>query len=417
MKRARVVVTGYGALTSLGENSEEIWSSILKNKLGYKLCPLSNPLIKSKYFAFLPENNERYGFIPKRILRALPFFAKNALVASHEAMTMAFKGSAASISDYYVSSQCGVILGTGWGGLDEAYQLRDHYRDIGFSNPLGSLISMPNIATAACTMMWNLRGYQNTINAACATGTIAIGEAYQAILQGRALMMLAGGSETLRNETNIWNIDSLNALSKEQNDITAASCPFDIRRSGFVLAEGAAVLCLEEMEHAKNRGAKIFGEITGYGNYSDASDYTSPAKDMQARINSIQFALGQADIKPTDIGYINAHGTSTQLNDINETNTIKSVFGESAYKTPISSTKGYSGHLISAAGSFESILCLKVLESNILPATANLIEKDDLCNLDYIPLVHRENCVVNKILNLSFGFGGANAALIIERFE
>lgn len=416
MNKRRVVVTGYGALTSLGENSATVWSSIMNGNLGYKPYAFKNPLIKAKFFAFLPEYNERYGFIPKRISRALPVFAKNALVAAYEAILMAFKQPEA-IAEYYAARECGAIIGTGWGGLDEAYILRDSYRDTGFGNPLGTLISMPSIATAACTLMWNMRGYQNTISAACATGSIAIGEAYEAIRQGRAQMMLAGGSETLRHETNIWNINALNALSREQSDIRRACCPFDRRRSGFVLAEGAAVLCLEELEHAQNRGAKILGEITGYGNFSDATDYTSPATDMQARIDSMLFALQQAGRSPTEINYINAHGTSTQLNDLNESNTIKAVFKQAAYDIPISSTKGYSGHLISAAGSFESIICLKAIETEILPATVNLIEPDPLCDLNYLPLTHKKNSPVDTTLNLSFGFGGANAVLVIERFR
>lgn len=274
---------------------------------------------------------------------------------------------------------------------------------------------MPSIATGACTLMWNLRGYQNTVIAACATGTIAIGDAYEAIRQGRASMMLAGGSETLRNETNIWNIDVLNALSKEQEEAERACCPFDRRRSGFVLAEGAAVLCLEELEHAQHRGATILGEIKGYGSFSDARDFTAPAEDMLARVKSIEFALKQAGKRPEDIDYINAHGTSTPLNDLNESNAIKAALGAHAKRVPVSSTKSYSGHLISAAGSFESIICLKAIATGILPGTANLLESDPECDLNYLPNGHLHGQAVDTTLNLSFGFGGANAALVIER--
>ncbi|MFB9159560.1 beta-ketoacyl-[acyl-carrier-protein] synthase family protein [Chromobacterium violaceum] len=414
MANRRVVVTGYGSLTSLGENSAEAWEAIMNGKLGYRKFELENQQIKAKFFSFLDENKARYRGIPKAISRALPAFAKNAVVAAREAIDMAF-GSPEAIAEHYPAHECGVIIGTGWGGLDEAYDIRDAYRDTGFGSPLGSLISMPSIATGACTLMWNLRGYQNTVIAACATGTIAIGDAYEAIRQGRASLMLAGGSETLRNETNIWNIDVLNALSKEQEEAERACCPFDRRRSGFVLAEGAAVLCLEELEHAQHRGATILGEIKGYGSFSDARDFTAPAEDMLARVKSIEFALKQAGKRPEDIDYINAHGTSTPLNDLNESNAIKAALGAHAKRVPVSSTKSYSGHLISAAGSFESIICLKAIATGILPGTANLLESDPECDLNYLPNGHLHGQAVDTTLNLSFGFGGANAALVIER--
>ena len=228
-------------------------------------------------------------------------------------------------------------------------------------------------------------------------------------------MMLAGGSESLRGETNVWNIYVLNALSKEQSEETQACCPFDSKRSGFVLAEGAAVLCLEEMESAQARGATILGEITGYGNFSDARDFTAPAEDMLARIKAIESALEQAGKNPEDIDYINAHGTSTQLNDLNETNAIKAALGDAAFAIPISSTKSYTGHLIAAAGSFESIVCLKAIETKVLPGTKHLTDPDPACDLNYLPNRHYMAVRVDTTLNLSFGFGGANAALIIER--
>jgi len=414
VKKRRVVVTGYGSLTSLGENSAEAWQSIMDYKLGYSPVELSDRNIKAKYFALIELEKKRYHNIDKSILRAIPMFAKNALVAATEAMHMAF-GDPSQLSENYEPHSCGVIIGTGWGGLDESYDIRDDYRDTGYGNPFGSLITMPSIASGACSLLWNLRGYQNTVIAACATGTIAIGDAYEIIRSGRAEMMLAGGSESMRSETNIWNIDVLNALSKEQSHDDAACCPFDMRRSGFVLAEGSAVLCLEEMEQAQKRGATILGEITGYGNYSDATDFTSPAKDMLARSRTILTALKQAGKQPNEIDYINAHGTSTTLNDLNETNSIKLSLGEASYKTPISSTKSYSGHLISAAGSFESIICLKTIEHHILPGTINLNYPDPDCDLNYLPNQHVQVDQVDTTLNLSFGFGGTNAALIIER--
>ena len=300
----------------------------------------------------------RFAGFPKPVLRALPLFAKYALVAVREAVNMAF-GTPDRIIDCYNPFDCGVILGTGWGGLDQAFDIRDEYRESKLCSSLATLISMPSIATGACSLHWNLRGYQNTVIAACATGTMAIGDAYEVIRSGRASMMIAGGSESLRSENNVWSIDVLQALSKERSDPVRACCPFSRDRSGFVLAEGAAVLCLEEREQAIKRGATIYGEITGYGNFSDARDFTAPAADMGARVRSIQTALKAAGKRPEQIDYINAHGTSTPMNDLNESNSIKASLGEAAYRIPVSSTKSYTGHLIAAAGSFESIVCLK----------------------------------------------------------
>jgi 3-oxoacyl-[acyl-carrier-protein] synthase II len=410
----RVAVTGYGCLTSLGENVEQTWQSIMDYRVGYRRVEWADQSIKTKFVSLVEEKKERYRTIPKAILRALPLFARYALVAADEAIKTAF-GDVETPSSYYAPFDCGVILGSGWAGLDQAFDVRDEYRDSGVSNPFGTLISMPSIATGACTLLWNLRGYQNTVIAACATGTIAVGDAFESIRRGRAKMMLAGGAESLRSENNVWSIDILQALSKEQLDVTKACCPFSKKRSGFVLAEGAAVLCLEEMESARRRGARILGEITGYGNCSDACDLTAPADDMRARIRAIELALAQAGKIPTAVDYINAHGTSTPLNDVNESNAIKAALGEAAYAIPISATKSYTGHLIGAAGSLETILCLKAMETRILPATIHLTEADPACDLNYLPNRHVVSDRVDTALNLSFGFGGANAALVLER--
>jgi 3-oxoacyl-[acyl-carrier-protein] synthase II len=276
-------------------------------------------------------------------------------------------------------------------------------------------MSMNSAATAAVSLNWNIRGYQNTPVAACATGTMAIGDAFEVIRSGRAKVVLAGGSESLKEQFNVWSIDIIQALSKEQSDTRLACCPFSQPRSGFVLSEGAAVVCLEEYEHARKRGANILGEITGYANYSDAYDMTAPAADLQARRQAINMALSQAMMEPSKIGYVNAHGTSTPMNDVNETNSLKAALGDSAYRIPMSSTKSYTGHLIGAAGSLESIFCLKAMETGIIPATIHLDEPDPDCDLDYTANEHRSAKNIDTTLNLSFGFGGANCAIVFER--
>lgn len=410
---SRVVVTGYGCVTPLGNNAEDCWESIVNYSCGYHYIEPEDKMITARFFGKVSIDNNCFKVIPVTVRRVLPQFAKYAVFSAQEALRMAFGQQ--TPTEYYRDVECGVIIGTGWGGLDEAYGLYDRYCEGGLGSPLGSLITMPNVATAACSLLWNLRGYQNTPIAACATGSIAIGDAFEVIRSGRAKMMLAGGAEALNSLNNIWNIDVLQALSKEQHNIEKACCPFSQERSGFVLSEGSAVLCLEDMESALTRGAHIIGEITGYGSYSDARDFTAPAEDMISRVQSIQTALIDAGKTAEHVDYINAHGTSTPLNDFNESASIKMALKADAYRIPISSTKSYSGHLIAAAGSFETILCLKIIETGMVPATIHLNNPDPHCDLDYVPNTHRWK-QVDVALNLSFGFGGANAALVVERF-
>lgn len=414
MKINRVVVTGTGCVTPLGNNVHETWKGIKEKTIGYSKLENLPETIQAKYFGLVKTDKKDFKKIPVHLRRAMPRFAKNAFLAAMEAVKCAF--STEQIQEYYDPFDCGVIIGTGWGGLDEAFDAHDQIRQYGIGHPLGSLETMPNIATATCSMYWNLRGYQNTMVAACATGNLAIGEAYQKIRYGDAKMMLAGGAEALISNTNIWNVDILGALSKEQDKAENACCPFDIKRSGFILSEGAAVICLEEYESAKRRGAKILGEVIGYGSYSDARDFTAPAEDLEARSRSIARALQDANLSPGDIDYINAHGTSTPLNDLNETETIKKVFGKHAYDISISSTKSYVGHLIAASGSFETIVCVNAINDSFVPATINLNDPDPKCDLNYTPNDHLQK-EVNIALNLSFGFGGANAALIVRKLN
>ena len=408
----RVVITGYGAVTPLGNNASESWQSIMDYRHGYQYIDLSSHDIHT-HFVGRVENEPSLKGVPAAIRRRLPRHARLALAAAREAMTMAFASETPAA--FYDPLMCGAIIGSGWAGLDESYLAVPEFEKTGVSSPFNCFYSMPNVTTAACSQLWNLRGYQNTPIAACATGTIAIGEAYDAIRHGRASMMLAGAGESLNSLCAVWNIDVLGALSREKDSPEQASCPFSLNRSGFVLSEGGAVLCLEERESALARGATILAEVTGYANFSDAVDFTAPAEDCVAREQTILWALRSAGIQPADLDYINAHGTSTTLNDINETQSLKKALGKEAYRIPISSTKAYSGHLIAAAGSFETIVCLQAMAAGIMPATAHLTQPDPLCDLDYIAEGHRPG-EIRRALNLSFGFGGANAALVLEKY-
>jgi 3-oxoacyl-[acyl-carrier-protein] synthase II len=411
----RVVVTGYGAVTALGMNAQQNWQAIMAHRLAYRYQDKSAAGIRSRFFALMDKEPPIAGFA-RTTLRRLPRFARLALAAATEAVDMAFASASAGPAHFYPSLECGAIIGSGWGGQDEIMANNADYLHSGLGRLFGAFHSMPNIATAICSQRWLLRGYQSSPAGACATGSIAIGEAFEVIRSGRASMMLAGAAESLSGNCAIWNMDVLRVLSHEQLDITKASCPFSRNRNGFVLAEGAAVLCLEERNAAVARGAAILGEIKGYGNYSDAFDLTAPADDKQAKVKTLRQALAQAGLGSHEIDYINAHGTSTQLSDLNETETIKLALGADAYRTPLSSTKSYTGHLIAASGSFESIICLQALQQQVMPGTCHLHEADPACDLDYISEGHRRGRLRN-VMNVSFGFGGANAALVFGKGE
>ncbi|MBH2641192.1 beta-ketoacyl-[acyl-carrier-protein] synthase family protein [Serratia ureilytica] len=406
----RVVVTGYGAVTALGGNAQQNWQAIMANRLAYRYHDKSAAGIHARFFALL-EAEPALEDVAARVSRRLPRFARLALAAASEAIDMAFSSGHVRPGHFYSSLDCGVIIGSGWGGQDEIMQNNADYLQSGMGQLFGCFHAMPNIATAICGQHWQLRGYQSSPAAACATGGIAIGDAFEVIRSGRASMMLAGASESLSGNGAIWNIDALRLLSREQKDITKASCPFSRERSGFVLAEGAAVLCLEEREAALARGATILGEVKGYGNFSDAFDLTAPAEDPQAKVKTIRWALEQAGLGNHEIDYINAHGTSTAQSDVNETVAIKAALGRDAYRMPISSTKSYTGHLLAASGSFEAIVCLQALQQQMMPATCHLHESDPECDLDYIREGHRRGRLRN-VMSLNFGFGGANAALV-----
>ncbi len=412
-KERRVVVTGVGAFTSMGNNTADIWQNILDYKIGYKRFEFSDETLNAKYFGFLDFDKKLLKKFSKRITKMLPMYAKYGLIACDEAITMAFGDS--DLDSFVSPFERGVVIGTGWGGLDSANENNNDYQSSGIATSFATVASMCNVATAATSMNWNFRGYQNSPIAACATGSLAIGEAYDAIKYGKAKVMLAGGSESLKDQFNVWSIDVMQALSKEQEDPRLACCPFSKGRSGFVLSEGAAVVCLEDYEFAKARGANILAEIKAYANYSDAFDMTAPATDMQARIRVIRELCKNSDISEKEIDYINLHGTSTPLNDLNETVSVKEALGDSAYKIPMSSTKSYTGHLIGAAGSLETIFCINAMNTGVLPATVHLDNPDPECDLNYLPNQHLENQTINNVMNLSFGFGGANAGLMISK--
>ncbi|MEG0965736.1 MAG: beta-ketoacyl-[acyl-carrier-protein] synthase family protein [Pseudomonas sp.] len=415
--KKRVVVTGFGSICALGRNTDEIWGAIKDYQLGYALHPMADASVTAKFFGKI-DFPIALKAVPKRIAKNLPRFARIGMAASEQAMQMAFGDNPIETMDkHYSPFDRGVIFGTGWGGVDSTIDNNDMYVETGLASPLSTIFSMHSVWTGSASMAWNMRGYQNTLVAACATGNIAIGDACELIRNGRAKCMIAGGSESITGAYNVWSVDILGALSKEQQDPAKACCPFSADRSGFVLSEGSAVLVLEDLDEALKRGATIYAEIGGYANYSDAYDITAPAADLLGRSMSMQMAIEDAGLGVADIDYINAHGTSTQLNDLNETNTIKKVFGEQAHRIPISSTKSYTGHLIAAAGAIETVFCIKTILTGMAPATTNLNRTDPECDLDYIPNTHRYLDRVDNVLNINYGFGGANSCLVVSRYS
>jgi len=408
----RVVITGYGAICALGENAQAIWQAVLNKQLGYAKIEDLPENINARFFGKINQPLKTGNF-SKRILKNTPRFAQLALIAAQEAIDMAF-GQDNSLQDYYSESECGVIAGTGWGGFDNTAA---NYFALQKGTPSiqSCFHTMPSIATAAIAINWNLKGYQSTPVAACATGNIAIGEAFEIIRSGRMKMMVAGGAESTLDPFPMWSIDVLGALSKEQDDPHKACCPFSKDRSGFILAEGGAMVCLESREQALQRNAVILGEIVGYGNHSDAYvNLTAPAPDLTGRIATINQALNQAGLQPEQIDYINAHGTSTPMNDRNETDVLKQVFGDTAWHIPISSTKSYTGHLIAAAGAIETLFCIKSIQDKIVPATINYHTPDPQCDLNYVPNAHLYNQKLKHVINVNYGFGGANSCLVIK---
>lgn len=406
--RRRCVITGYGAITSMGQNVHDIWQAINKKILGYQYWDLSEYNIQAKFFGKM---NKEPDIHSPRLQRSLSREGKLTLHAAAEAIQHAFSGH--PISDSYQPERTGVILGSGWAGVDAAIDSGIQHHQKQLAQPFSNLMSMASGAATACAIQYQFQGLQHTLMAACAAGSMAIGQAYREIQNGTIDMALAGGVEAMRQPAALWSIDVLQALSKEQQDPRKACAPFSSGRSGFVLSEGAAVLVLESYETALRRGATILGEIVGYGYQCGAESFTGLG-DVAIRARSISLALKEANLLNHQIGYINAHGTSTPDNDIHETRSIKLALGSAAYNVPISSTKSYTGHLIGAAGAIETIFCLKTLETGILPATLHLTDPDPHCDLNYLPNQH-QFADVQHCLNLNSGFGGHHSTLVLRK--
>ena len=410
MKR-RVVITGLGAVTPIGNTVNEFWNGIKEEKVGIgEITKFDTEDYKVKIAAEVKDFNVKER-LDNKAARRMEVFSQYAVAASREAFDMA--GLDMAKEDPY---RVGVIIGSGIGGL--ASMEKEHEKIITKGpkrvSPMLIPLMISNMAAGNVAIDLGCKGKCTDVVTACATGSNSIGDALRAIQYGDADVMLAGGTESSITPVAVAGFTNLTALSGE-SDPLRASLPFDEARSGFVIGEGAGVVVLEELEHAKARKTKIYAEIVGYGATSDAYHITSPAPDGEGAARAMKRALKENNIKPEEITYINAHGTSTHLNDAGETSAIKLAFGEASKKVMISSTKGNTGHLLGAAGGVEAIVCVKAIQDKFVPPTINYKVPDEECDLDIVPNKGR-NVEVKYAMSNSLGFGGHNATIVFKKY-
>lgn len=412
MKR-RVVVTGVGLVTPCGVGTDKVWNNILNGLSGISnITRFDTSQFETKIAGevkdFKPED-----YIPHKEIKKMDLFIHFALGATKIAMEDAKLDLSTEDRE-----RVGVVVGTGLGGLPtlEKYHSVLLERGPGRITPFFIPMLIANLAPGHIAMQYGIKGPNLCIVTACATGSHSIGNAHRIIQYGDADVMVAGGTEANLTPLTVGGFNAMKALSRRNDAPEKASRPFERDRDGFVVAEGAGILILEELEHAKRRGAKIYAEIAGYGYNGDAYHITAPCPDGDGFVRCMRTALKDGGIEPAEVGYINAHGTSTEMNDHIETIAIKEVFKEKAYKIPVSSTKSMTGHMLGAAGAVEAIFAILSIRDNICPPTINYENPDPECDLDYVPNNARNHDIEVAMSN-SFGFGGTNSTLVFRRFE
>tara|TARA_B100000683_G_scaffold257562_1_gene279175 strand:+ start:8580 stop:9833 length:1254 start_codon:yes stop_codon:yes gene_type:complete len=416
MKNRRVVITGVGALTPIGNNLEDYWKNLIKGESGAAPITRFNAKEFKTQFACEVKNFNPTDFLDRKESRKLDIFSQYALVVADEAVKQSKLNPAAINPD-----RAGVVWGSGIGGMFTFFNESKNYA-LGNGTPRFNPFFIPklisDIPAGHISIKYNFRGPNFTTVSACASSTNALIDAFNYIKWNKADLFIAGGSEACVYEPGIGGFNAMMALSTRNDDPKTASRPFDKNRDGFVMGEGAGALVLEELEHAKNRGATIFAEIVGGGLTADAHHITAPHPEGLGAKNVMKLAIEDAKINPTDIDYINVHGTSTPLGDIAETKAIKSLFGDHAYNLNISSTKSMTGHLLGAAGVVETIACVMAVKNNIVPPTINHTthdpEIDAKLNLTLNKAQERE---INYALSNTFGFGGHNASLLVKKYK
>lgn len=412
----RVVVTGLGVVSPLGNDLATTWAGVVAGRSGVgPITHFDASEYRTTIGAEVKGLDIKQHFAPKDARRMDPF-AQYAVIAAREAVRSA--GLGPDLLQNGLSHRTAVIIGSGIGGMGTVTEQVQVLLERGPSKVSPFLIPMilPETAASMVAIEFGLRGPNMAVTSACATGANAIGEAGEMIRRGVAELALAGGTEAGVIPISVAGFSAMRALSERNDAPQQASRPFDRDRDGFVVGEGAGILVLEEMEHARARGATIYAELVGYGSNDDAFHITAPEENGAGAADCMRAALAAADLGPQEIDYINAHGTSTPLNDVTETRAIKAVFGAHAYRLPVSSTKSMTGHLLGAAGALEAILSIMALREGVIPPTINLDNPDPECDLDYVP--HRaRRATLRTALSNSFGFGGHNVALIFRRLE
>lgn len=407
----RVVVTGIGAVTPLGLNMDITWEGLIAGKSGIDYITLFDPTPMATKFAGEVKGFDPAAIIGRKESRRMDRFAQLGVVSAMQAV----EKSGIEVNN---STEIAVVVGSGIGGLTTLYEECKVLVEKGPDrvSPFLAPMMISDMAAAQISITLGIKGLNLCTTSACSSSADALGVACELIRRGDAEASLAGGAEAIINPLGITAFNALKAISTRNDAPQKASRPFDAQRDGFVISEGACILVLESLEHARRRGANIMAEIISYGATADAFHMTQPDENGEGAARAMQLALDKAGLRPQDIDYINAHGTSTTLNDKCETMAIKAVFGEHAYKVPVSSTKSMTGHLIGGAGAIEAAVCIHSILSGIIPPTINLENPDPDCDLDYVPNVARR-ATVNTALSNSFGFGGHNSVLIFRGFS
>ncbi|WP_110929084.1 beta-ketoacyl-ACP synthase II [Bacillus massiliglaciei] len=412
MMNRRVVVTGIGAITPVGNDAETAWSSILEGKSGIGPLTRQNADEYPAKVAAEVKDFDIEEYVNKKEARKMDRFTHYAIAAS----VMALKDSNLEITDEN-AGRIGVWIGSGIGGMETFEQQHETFLNRGYKrvSPFFVPMMIPDMASGQVSILLGAKGINSCTVTACASGTNSIGDSFKAIQRGDADAMITGGAEAPITKMAMAGFSANTALSTNPDPLTA-SRPFDMNRDGFVIGEGSGILILEELEHALARGAKIYAEIVGYGSTGDAYHITAPAPGGEGGARAMQMALDDAGLKPEEVQYINAHGTSTPYNDKYETMAIKEVFGEHAAKIGISSTKSMTGHLLGAAGGVEAVFTILSIRDAIMPPTINLADPDPECDLDYIPNKARKGEIQAAVSN-SLGFGGHNATIVFTKYQ
>lgn len=407
----RVVVTGLGAVTPVGIGVEESWSAITSGKSGIDMVTRFDASDFPSRIAGEVKNFDAETYIDKKDVKKMDTFMHYAIACSK----MAMDDSGLSITDEN-AERVGVMVGAGMGGLPAIERYHEAYLEKGPKkiSPFFIPMTIINMAAGHISIIYGAKGPNSSVVTACATGTHAIGDAYKIIQRGEADAMIAGGTESVVCPLAFGGFGAAKALSRRNDEPARASRPFDAERDGFIIGEGAAVVVLEEYESARKRGAKIYGEVVGYGMSGDAYHMTSPSPGGEGAARCMVQALKDGGINAEDVGYVNAHGTSTPAGDAGETMAVKKVFGDHAYKLAVSSTKSMTGHLLGAAGAVEAVFSVLAVERGLIPPTINYENPDPDCDLDYVPNNARYANLKFAMSN-SFGFGGTNATLIFGK--